>query len=126
MKLVIGGAYQGKTAYASEKYHISKWADGRSCGYGEIFTCPGIHHFHEYIRRAVKENRDIASLDQELAEKNGDLVIVTNELGYGVVPVDVFDRKFREEHGRLCCRLADVSDEVVRVICGIGTVIKHA
>ena len=126
MKLVIGGAYQGKTDYASEKYGVREWADGRSCGFEEIFTYSGIHHFHEYVRRAVEENRDISSLEKELQEKNRELVIVSNELGYGVVPVDAFDRRFREEHGRLCCRLADVSDEVSRVICGIGTVIKHA
>lgn len=126
MKLVIGGAYQGKRSYATEKYSIMEWADGRNCGFEEIFTCSGIHHFQEYVRRAVEENRDVTSLAEELAKKNRELIIVSNELGYGVVPVDAFDRRFREEHGRLCCRLAAESDEVVRVICGIGTVIKHA
>ena len=126
MKLVTGGAYQGKLCYASERYGIEEWADGRSCGFEEIFTCRGIHHFHEYVRRALKEERDIAALAEELAEKNSEIVILSNELGYGVVPVEAFDRQYRETHGRLCCRLAAEADEVIRVICGIGTVIKHA
>lgn len=125
MKLVIGGVYQGKKTYASEKYQITCWADGRSCGFGEIFTCEGICYFHEYVRRALLEELDLSELPQELAEKNRDIVIVSAELGYGVVPVDAFDRRFREAHGRLCCRLAEEADEVSRVICGIGTVIKH-
>lgn len=126
MKFVTGGAYQGKVLYASEKYGIEGWLDGRSCGFEEIYTCQGIHHFHEYVRRAMQEEQDLSSLAEKLSEKNGEITIVTNELGYGVVPVDAFDRRFREEHGRLCCKLAAVSDEVSRVICGIGTVIKHA
>lgn len=126
MKLVIGGAYQGKKDYAAKKYGILEWADGRSCGFDDIYTSSGIHHFHEYVRRGLIEGRDLSGLAQSLAEKNGELVIVSNELGYGVVPIDAFDRKFREEHGRLCCKLAEASDEVSRVICGIGTVIKHA
>jgi adenosylcobinamide kinase/adenosylcobinamide-phosphate guanylyltransferase len=126
MKLVIGGAYQGKLSYASEKYGITEWTDGRSCSFDDIFCCSGIHHFHEYVRRALEEDRDLTELDRELEEKNKELVIVSNELGYGVVPVDAFDRRFREAHGRICCRLAAASDEVSRVICGIGTVIRHA
>ena len=50
---------------------------------------------------------------------------MTNELGYGVVPTDSFDRAYREKTGRVCCRIAKEADEVHRVVCGIGTVIKH-
>ena len=63
---------------------------------------------------------------EELLEKNPDICVVTNELGYGVVPADAFDRKYREATGRICEKLAAGSDEVHRVICGIGTVIKRA
>ncbi|MDY4515387.1 MAG: bifunctional adenosylcobinamide kinase/adenosylcobinamide-phosphate guanylyltransferase [Hominisplanchenecus sp.] len=126
MKLVIGGAYQGKYAYASEKYCINNWADGRSCDFEEIFQCEGIHHFHEYIRRALTDEREIRALRCRLKEENREIVIITNELGYGVVPMDAFDRRFREIHGRLCCELAAEAEEVCRVICGIGMVIKHA
>lgn len=126
MKLVIGGAYQGKLAYASEKYCITSWADGSSCDFEEIFRCGGIHHFHEYIRRALKEEREVSALTHRLKEENREIVIVTNELGYGIVPMDAFDRRFREIHGRLCCELAGEAEEVSRVICGIGMVIRHA
>jgi adenosylcobinamide kinase/adenosylcobinamide-phosphate guanylyltransferase len=60
----------------------------------------------------------------ELIEKNPDIVIVTNELGYGVVPMDAMDRKVRETDGRICEALAAFSNEVHRVSCGLGIVIK--
>ena len=64
------------------------------------------------------------TLIQRLAKENPDVVIVTNELGYGVVPVDAFDRKYRETTGRVCTQAACQADTVIRVVCGIGQVIK--
>ena len=56
--------------------------------------------------------------------KNPDVILVSQEVGYGVVPVDAFDRKYREAVGRVCTKLAAYSHKVTRVVCGIGTVIK--
>ena len=47
-----------------------------------------------------------------------------NELGYGVVPIDKFDREYRETTGRVCTRLAKKSKSVVRIICGMECVLK--
>ncbi|MGI6011061.1 MAG: bifunctional adenosylcobinamide kinase/adenosylcobinamide-phosphate guanylyltransferase [Ruminococcus sp.] len=124
MKLIIGGAFQGKTEYARQRYGIQRWADGRDCLKDEIYQEEGIHHFHEYIKRMLKEGQDISEMAEKLREKNPEAVIVTNELGYGVVPIEAFDRKYRETTGRVCTKLAEYSSEVVRVVCGIGQVIK--
>ena len=67
---------------------------------------------------------DCQKLGEELTEKNPSLVVVTNELGCGVVPVDAFDREYRERTGRVCTVLAAASDEVYRVICSVGLRIK--
>ena len=63
-------------------------------------------------------------LAQKLIDGNPDIIIVSQEVGYGVVPVDAFDRKYREAVGRVCTKLAAYSRKVTRVVCGIGTVIK--
>lgn len=125
MKIVIGGSFQGKRAYAEEKYGITEWARGANCGFDDIFCCKGLYGFQDYVRRAVTEGKSLDGLASELMEKNPGLVLVSDELGYGVVPAEPFDRAFRETHGRLMCALAAEAEEVVRVICGIGTVIRH-
>ncbi|MDO4616943.1 MAG: bifunctional adenosylcobinamide kinase/adenosylcobinamide-phosphate guanylyltransferase [Lachnospiraceae bacterium] len=125
MKMIIGGAFQGKHAFAERTCGIHEgWADGLSCTLEDIYTCRGIRHFHEYVKMLIREDRDPAAFVQELAEKNPDIVLVVNEIGYGVVPMDKFDRKYRETVGRICEQLAARSEEVYRVVCGIGTRIK--
>ena len=47
-----------------------------------------------------------------------------DEIGNGIVPLDAFEREYREQTGRAEILLAKKADEVVRVICGIGQKIK--
>jgi len=125
MILVTGGCFQGKTAYACETFGIDRACavDGGSCPPKAIYTAKLLYHFHEYIRRLMQGGQELDI--QRLKEENPHLILVTNELGYGVVPVDRFDREYREKTGRICCMIAKEATEVHRVVCGIGTVIKH-
>ena len=128
MKFVIGGAFQGKKSYACQIFQIEETAvtDGTVCDRDAIFQAEMLVHFQDYIRRFLGEEEFLMELPGELLRRNPEAVLVTNELGYGVVPIDAFDRKYREIHGRLCCAVAKEAREVHRVICGIGTVIKDA
>ena len=40
------------------------------------------------------------------------------------MPVDSFERKYRDVNGRVNCFLAENAEQVIRVICGIGKRIK--
>lgn len=127
MILVIGGAFQGKKAYVEETFQIkqSEIADGQSCGLDDIYSCGCICHFHEWVKRQLEQGADLSGFAEELYSRNPDIILISNELGYGVVPVEAFDRRYREMVGRLCCELAAMSRQVHRVICKIGTVIKE-
>ena len=109
MKLVIGGAYQGKQSYASKTYNLTNpdWKDGQTCTIEDLKTAKAVHHFHSFIRR-----------------ENPNLLIVTNEVGYGIVPMEAKEREWREACGRVCTKLAAYADQVTRVCCGLGTRIK--
>lgn len=126
MILVVGGCFQGKTAYACETFGIKTedMVDGSICPLESIYDARLLYHFHEYIRRLMENGTDLSL--EELEARNPQLILVTNELGYGVVPVEQFDRAYREKTGRICCQIAKKATEVHRVVCGIGTVIKHA
>ena len=87
MKLVIGGAFQGKYYYARKTFNIQDgWVDGNTCSWDEIFECRGLLHFHDYVRRRMQAGKEVDGLAGELLEKNPDICILTNEVGYGVVP----------------------------------------
>ncbi len=126
MKMIIGGAYQGQIQWAKEHYTDITWIDGNSCPLEAVFSCQGIYDFHMLIQRMLQNDRDLSA--KEFAEKlileNTELIIVSNEVGYGLVPVDAFDRTWREVTGRVCTELAAFSDEVTRVVMGIGIPLK--
>lgn len=124
MIMIIGGAYQGKCKFAKQLLPDIEWIDGKVCEAEEIFYCKGICCFHEYIAGRLKEGKDLSGLPERLYAQNPDIVIVTDEIGYGIVPVDAFQREYREMTGRICTELASRADEVYRVVCGIGTKIK--
>ena len=50
--------------------------------------------------------------------------ILPCELGNGVVPMEAFDRRYRETVGRICCNIAKQAEEVIRIVCGIPIVLK--
>lgn len=126
MKLVIGGAYQGKLAYAKKEFLAAdhSWIDGASCPFEDIYSCQGIWHFESYIRRKMAAGKDLKNLVPSIAGKNPDLVVVSAEIGYGLVPVDAFEREYREQAGRICTELAALAERVDRVVCGIGMTLK--
>ena len=50
--------------------------------------------------------------------------MTADEIGCGIVPIEAFERDYRETDGRVCQRIAAYSEEVHRVICGLGMRIK--
>ena len=126
MILVIGGAYQGKKDWVQGRYRLeeSDWADGDSCSKEDLFQARAVNRFHLFVRRSVEEGRDLSDFADTLKKRNPSLIIVKNEIGCGVVPMDPLERKYRDQDGRLSEKLAAHCDTVVRVICGIGQVIK--
>lgn len=89
MKLVIGGAFQGKLDFAKKMTgKETGWADGAAVSKEELSACSGVYDFQELVRRwLLLEEETGTALEAELEEllqKNPEICIVTNELGYGV------------------------------------------
>ena len=62
---------------------------------------------------------------EALLRENPHIAVVCDEIGCGVVPVDAFERAWREETGRICCMLAERAARVDRIFCGIATCLKQ-
>lgn len=61
---------------------------------------------------------EIAAVVVALAQSNRRIVLVTNEVGQGVVPVTSAGRRFRDQMGLMNSRVAEAVDEVAWVIAG--------
>ena len=124
MNMYIGGANQVQLALAKEQYPDISWIDGKNCLYEEIETCGGIYDFQEYIKRMMRDGISTDDLAEKIISSNPNIIIVSDEIGYGLVPIERFLRDYREQTGRICTTLAAYSDHVTRVVMGIGTKIK--
>lgn len=126
MNLVIGGAYQGKRQAAMRLFGLNEdeILDGAVCTKEELRTGRAVYDFHLFLRRLMEQQEDPAVFYEELAKENPGILLISNEIGYGIVPLDRFERDWREASGRICCLAAQQSDSVIRVIAGIPTFIK--
>lgn len=109
MHLYIGGKAQGKRAYV-------EMAEG---GGADI-----ISDYQEVIRRQLRQRQDPIECLRKLLSEKPDVVIICDEVGYGVVPIEKEERDFREAVGRTMCEAAQAARTVVRIVCGIGQRIK--
>ncbi len=65
-----------------------------------------------------------AEFAKKIYARNPEMIVITNEIGSGIIPLEKADRIWREETGRACCAIAGHSETVIRMCCGIPTVIK--
>ena len=124
MEMIIGGAFQGKEAYALKRWPDRRFVSGKNAVFSELLTAGGILDLQAYIRNEVRKGTDLSGFAKSLIHANPDVVIVTDEIGYGIVPVDPEERFYRDIMGRICTALAEHSDKVTRIVSGIPQVIK--
>ena len=65
-----------------------------------------------------------ADLLRAIADCPGDVITVSNEVGFSIVPENALARRFRDEQGALNHRLAAQSDLAVLVAAGLPLVLK--
>ncbi len=76
------------------------------------------HESFEQIERAVQ------NLEKALQQCECPVFLVSNEVGYGIVPENSLARKFRDLAGSVNQRVAAVADTVIMSIAGIDVQIK--
>jgi len=69
---------------------------------------------------------EIALLEAALDGRPGPVVLVSNEVGFGIIPDNALARRFRDLQGRLNQRLAERADRVILMVAGLPIVVKEA
>ncbi|MDK2808211.1 MAG: hypothetical protein PWP24_946 [Clostridiales bacterium] len=126
MKLIFGGAYQGKLAYAKERYSIKET---------DIYRCQAdcsilkeeafvIYGLEKLILSQTREGIDTIDYLRERKEMLRSSIIICEDNSCGIVPMERELRVYRETCGRALTMLSLEADEVIRVFCGIGSRLK--
>jgi adenosylcobinamide kinase/adenosylcobinamide-phosphate guanylyltransferase len=113
MIFVVGGEGSGKLDFV------------RSLGYSEDEITekiqsekPVLNHLERIIAQSPEKAEDMFGL---LLKKE---VVICNEVGSGVIPAKREETLCRKATGKLCILLANEAKTVVRMVCGIPTVLK--
>ena len=81
-----------------------------------------------WLSNHMMEKSDIATAQNDLIEAlrscQAPWIIVSNEVGHGIVPDNAMARQFREAQGRLNIALAAEADLAVQVTAGLPQVLK--
>ncbi len=129
--VVIGGYAQGKTAFAVEKFPEYQVVSPQECismlqegclkdGASQAFL---LDDFHLCMKQWLAEGKDYVQIVEQMLEYPA-WIILANEIGSGIVPMEQSDRMWREETGRMLTKLASKADKVYRMYAGIPTLIK--
>lgn len=68
---------------------------------------------------------EIEGLAESLAEAAAPIVLVTNEVGQGIVPDSILGRAFRDHAGRLNQVVSAAADRVILVSVGVPLILKN-
>ncbi len=69
-------------------------------------------------------DQEIAALESALANRDGVVVLVANEVGSGIVPDNALARRFRDLQGTLNQRMAARASRVVLMVAGLPLQVK--
>lgn len=127
MKLVIGGYAQGKLNYVRCNYDVdtTKIWDGEIPEKIEEQTgTVVINHLHCLVKQKIMQGGCPEDEIFSFVERYQNGILISDEVGNGIVPIEPLEREYRERMGRILVELAKRAEKVERVICGIGQKIK--
>ena len=111
MELVIGGAFQGKLAYALETYGLT---ESDVCDLAVCDPAPGYRcyrHLESMSRREPDTERYLPLFENA--------VVLARQVNGGIVPMDG-----EERYGLLLQKFARNAAHVTRIFCGLSEVLK--
>ena len=115
------------TSWRTVEEHVEIWdVIDRECREGRVVVLDCLTLWLNNLmlfKRDVQGDVDrLVSLLEQGVE--GELILVSNEIGLGLVPDTELGREFRDLHGRMNQRVAAVCDRVLLMVAGLPVVVK--
>lgn len=120
MRLYVGGFGESKLSYVKNVEKTENIFDGETDDIDDISNYKVVNKFNLLIKRLLINGEDVGKFVDTLDVD----VVICDIVGNGVIPIDKDEEVYRNTVGRCCCQLAEKSDRVIRIFCGIGQVIK--
>ncbi|MFY9958542.1 bifunctional adenosylcobinamide kinase/adenosylcobinamide-phosphate guanylyltransferase [Bradyrhizobium sp.] len=81
-----------------------------------------------WLSNVMLAGRDVLAEQQRLVaalnNADGPVVVVSNEVGFGIVPDNALAREFRDAQGRLNMQVAAIADRAVLIAAGLPLILK--
>lgn len=104
-------------------HELAEALNATADGMPVLVDCLTLWLSNRMLAEADVEN-ECAELSEVLSAPRGAWVVVSNEVGLGIVPDNELARRFRDEAGRLNQQVAAVADEVFFMVAGIPMKVK--
>lgn len=135
MELYIGGYAQGKLAYVLREKKLAEEAIINGAEFvwkketGLSAEKQIFNDFERWVRKEIESEETsqaepVENQIKELIEENPGLLVISDEVGNGIVPLEPLEREYRERLGRILCFLAERADRMERILCGVGQRLK--
>lgn len=112
MTVLFGGAWQGKHDYLHAQYP-------------NLPPEQLVDNLHLWVQEQLASGNDPVATIRERLDSYDDKVIICNDISCGLVPLTAEERAWREAVGRCMAMLCARAHRVVRLFCGIPTIIKE-
>ncbi|MCR4817448.1 MAG: bifunctional adenosylcobinamide kinase/adenosylcobinamide-phosphate guanylyltransferase [Fretibacterium sp.] len=125
MHLILGGRYMGKLAWAESLYGPFRTICDLACEAPEgIEGAMAVLNLQAGVRTLLSRDEDVQKFFDTRLSSLRDSVLIGDEVGEGIVPLDTFERRWRDEVGLLYQMLAREADMVDRVWAGLAIRLK--
>ena len=86
-----------------------------------------INHLHMWVKDLLREGMEESEVQSTILSwvaTHPNTILICDELGNGIVPLEKMERIWREQTGRLMIELAKQAERVERILCGLGQRLK--
>ena len=121
----MGGRAQGKLDYGRGRYpEKGRIVFGESAGVEDCLGAEIIEHFHLFVKGFGGNSEKAFEAVGRILEGNPQVIILCDEIGCGIVPMEKEEREYRELVGRIMGMVVSRAERVERLVCGIPQVLK--